>query len=160
MPCLAQPALCGPPVFCLLEDWHAPQLWGTGVGRSEWRDLRGFPRCRFKLLSISSLFPILPFPSLLPSFCFPALNSNVCPCRNQVAVLGGQIGAMSKQGLGSTFWFTVPLLPPKPLRPRSSSVSSAGPLRRTASWSSRDAFTDGHYGAGGGDSGAPEFSCT
>lgn len=68
-------------------------------------------------------------------------------CSKQVAVLGGQIGAMSKQGLGSTFWFTVPLLLPEPPRPRSSSASSSG-LRRTASWSSRDAFTDGHYGAG------------
>lgn len=73
--------------------------------------------------------------------------------RAQVAVLGGQIGAMSKQGLGSTFWFTVPLLLPEPPRPRSSSASSCG-LRRTASWSSRDAFTDGHYGTGA-DSGVP-----
>ena len=27
-------------------------------------------------------------------------------------MLGGQIGAMSKAGAGSTFWFTVPLLLP------------------------------------------------
>jgi hypothetical protein len=36
----------------------------------------------------------------------------------QVAVLGGQIGAMSKQGLGSTFWFTVPLQLAESPRPR------------------------------------------
>lgn len=33
-------------------------------------------------------------------------------CSKQVSVLGGSLGAMSKVGEGSTFWFTIPLLKP------------------------------------------------
>ena len=33
-------------------------------------------------------------------------------CSKQVSVLGGVLGAMSKLGKGSTFWFTIPLLRP------------------------------------------------
>ena len=33
-------------------------------------------------------------------------------CSKQVSVLGGLLGAMSKPGEGSTFWFTIPLLKP------------------------------------------------
>ena len=33
-------------------------------------------------------------------------------CSKQVSVLGGLLGAMSKVGQGSTFWFTIPLLKP------------------------------------------------
>lgn len=33
-------------------------------------------------------------------------------CSKQVSVLGGLLGAMSKVGEGSTFWFTIPLLKP------------------------------------------------
>ena len=56
------------------------------------------------------------------------------PCEmrmTQVAVLGGQIGAMSKKGRGSIFWFTVPLLLPDSQRARTSLVRfrpSAGHL--------------------------------
>lgn len=35
-------------------------------------------------------------------------------CSKQVAVLGGKIGATSKPSVGSTFWFTVPLLEADP----------------------------------------------
>ena len=35
-------------------------------------------------------------------------------CSKQVAGLGGHIGAISKAGVGSTFWFTIPLLLPDP----------------------------------------------
>jgi CheY-like chemotaxis protein len=43
----------------------------------------------------------------------------VCVCASQVAVLGGQIGALSKPNCGSVFWFTIPLREP--------AVSSAAP---------------------------------
>lgn len=33
-------------------------------------------------------------------------------CSKQVAVLGGHIGAVSKPGVGSTFWFTIPMITP------------------------------------------------
>ena len=33
-------------------------------------------------------------------------------CSKQVSVLGGMLGAMSKVGEGSTFWFTIPLIRP------------------------------------------------
>ncbi len=38
-------------------------------------------------------------------------------CSKQVAGLGGHIGAISKAGVGSTFWFTIPLLLPDPPPP-------------------------------------------
>eukprot|EP00884_Botryococcus_braunii_P011489 jgi/Botrbrau1/20340/Bobra.0006s0013.5 len=71
-------------------------------------------------------------------------------CSKQVAVLGGHIGAMSKLGEGTTFWFTIPLIrPPQPVRNQSPEFR-----RRTASWGSRDAFTDGHFcGAAPGEAG-------
>ncbi|BDA48630.1 probable histidine kinase 3 [Coccomyxa sp. Obi] len=60
-------------------------------------------------------------------------------CSKQVAVLGGRIGAVSKPGVGSIFWFTIPMITPD-MSPSNALVR----VRRTASWSSRDAFTDGH----------------
>ncbi len=33
-------------------------------------------------------------------------------CSKQVAVLGGRIGAVSKPGVGSIFWFTIPMITP------------------------------------------------
>ena len=38
-------------------------------------------------------------------------------CSKQVAVLRGQIGAMSKKGQGSSFWFTIPLMLPEQASP-------------------------------------------
>ncbi|KAK9831531.1 hypothetical protein WJX81_006368 [Elliptochloris bilobata] len=69
-------------------------------------------------------------------------------CSKQVAGLGGHIGAISKPGIGSTFWFTIPLLLPDPPPP-----CRLPELRRTASWSTRDAYTDGHVTAGQGAEG-------
>ncbi|KAK9815291.1 hypothetical protein WJX72_001151 [[Myrmecia] bisecta] len=63
-------------------------------------------------------------------------------CSKQVAVLGGQIGAMSKRDCGSTFWFTIPLIMPAP-----SERGRTSEMRRVASWCSRDAFSDGHLRA-------------
>ncbi|KAK9865276.1 hypothetical protein WJX84_009097 [Apatococcus fuscideae] len=64
-------------------------------------------------------------------------------CSKQVAVLGGQIGALSRPSTGSIFWVKIPLYVP-------ASQDSPPPseLRRTASWGSRDAFSDGHIRRG------------
>ena len=70
----------------------------------------------------------------------------------QVAALGGQVGAASKPGAGSVFWFSLPLaLPSRGSRgDRDRGGESPPPLRRTASWGSKNAFSDGHMTARSG----------
>jgi len=54
-------------------------------------------------------------------------------CSKQVAGLGGHIGAISKPGAGSTFWFTIPLLlPDPPPRSRCALHTPGGPACRAA----------------------------
>eukprot|EP00887_Chlorella_sp_A99_P001878 scaffold19.g1878.t1 len=48
-------------------------------------------------------------------------------CSKQVAVLGGAIGALSKQGAGSVFWFTVPLRTPSSSRSSDDAAAAVAP---------------------------------
>ena len=103
-------------------------------------------------------------------------------CCTQVKAMGGQIGAASRVGAGSTFWFSVPLLrvgrggsgegggvwageaataaaqvaAPAASTPAAPGDAAQPALRRTASWSSPDAFSDGHLRAGISRSGPGE----
>lgn len=103
MPCLAQPAVCGPPVLCLLEDGMRPSSGVPVLGGRNGATSTSFlfvfvtccetfpPKCGYcpgphpggglrsqiKTLSNTSwlsLFPLLPFPSLLPLAFLPQIQ--------------------------------------------------------------------------------------
>jgi signal transduction histidine kinase/CheY-like chemotaxis protein/HPt (histidine-containing phosphotransfer) domain-containing protein len=65
-------------------------------------------------------------------------------CKNIVELMGGEIGFHSTRGVGSTFWFRVPLVPARGSTPPASAVTVDAEARRLARQERRILVVDDH----------------